>query len=170
MAIPRILCPVCDVPIDPSSAVCPSCSEDLSVLAYLSYAALRHFNDGLRLAQDGEHSRAIAELGRAVELDPDFIDAYVVLGKIHGQAGERSKAAEALRRARELSPEHGEALAALTYLHSTDALLQRAIAWLLRNAQRLLPIDRSARRRCWPVHNDLPRVPDGNGDMSRSDR
>src|SRR5690606_7569990 len=45
------------------------------------------------------------ELARAVELHPEFAEAYHLLAFVHGDLGEDEEAASAARRARELNPQ-----------------------------------------------------------------
>ena len=52
------------------------------------------------------HDEAIAAVARSVEVDPNYADAYGVLGMIYNFAGEPEKGLEAIRKAMRLNPRY----------------------------------------------------------------
>lgn len=72
--------------------------------------ALAWFEKGCRLDTDPATYAAAAEAYRkAVQLDPDFADAYCNLGTVHFNQGRRDGAEECFRKALECEPDHVEA-------------------------------------------------------------
>lgn len=108
-------------------------------------------------AQAGRHADAAAEFRRALEAQPESVEARVNLGAILGLAGDRAGAAEQLREALRLAPgnatahfnlgslllEGGSAGEALPYLEAAvagrpgDAEARQLLARALRDAGRL---------------------------------
>lgn len=60
-------------------------------------------------AQAGKAAEALAAYGRAVELSPDFADAWCNLGTVHFHRGERAEARACYVRALAADPDHLEA-------------------------------------------------------------
>jgi Tfp pilus assembly protein PilF/GTP-binding protein EngB required for normal cell division len=94
-------------------------------------------------ARRGAHDDAASAYGRAVDLDPDDIDAWFELGELLARLDRFEPARDALRRAltRSLDPaERGRAHAALGHLYAAHGALGKAVRELGK-AVRLLPSD-----------------------------
>lgn len=72
-------------------------------------AAALTYQSIVRLAM-GETDTALSMVQRALEQDPDFIDAYVQLALIHANAGRTADAEKAMRDAMARHPEEKQAL------------------------------------------------------------
>ena len=72
-------------------------------------AAALTYQSIVRLAM-GETDTALSMVQRALERDPDFIDAYVQLALIHSSAGRATDAEKAMRDAMARHPEEKQAL------------------------------------------------------------
>jgi nucleoid-associated protein YgaU len=69
--------------------------------------ALEFYNQGLDLARAGDRDGAEDKMRGAVAANPDFVDAYIVLGKLVAQRGKTSDLVQAItiwNRARDASP------------------------------------------------------------------
>ncbi|MCF2531401.1 tetratricopeptide repeat protein [Yinghuangia soli] len=113
---PGVTCPVCRVPPHPRTFTCPDCREDLAPLAFLRSRADRAYNLGLDLAKHGLGEQAVAALELALADDGSFVDALVVLGKVHAQLGNEAEARAAWQRALKAAPDHPSATAGLAHL------------------------------------------------------
>jgi tetratricopeptide (TPR) repeat protein len=71
--------------------------------------AKEHYKQGIEFGLLKDYQQAIFELTRAVELEPDFVEAYVSLGVALHKAGQDDKALENYEAAINLSPEYAEA-------------------------------------------------------------
>jgi tetratricopeptide (TPR) repeat protein len=58
-----------------------------------------HFGKGLTLYGQNKHEEAIAELQRALEVDPSFSDAYLAIGHALHKLTRLPEAVEAIQRA-----------------------------------------------------------------------
>lgn len=63
----------------------------------------KHYKNGTALVIDGEHEEAIVELDKAIELDPEYADAYYNRGLAYNNSGEIAKAISAYEKCVELS-------------------------------------------------------------------
>jgi Flp pilus assembly protein TadD len=68
----------------------------------------RH-NLGVALAQEGRLHEAVEHLERAVQLKPDYADAYYCLGGVLNQLGRRDEAIARLRQCLQIQPLHAGA-------------------------------------------------------------
>lgn len=86
----------------------------------------------------GRHAEAVSAGEEAVLRDPEYVEAYQLLGRAHLAQGELAKAMLRFEQAVHLHPEHGYALnnLGLTYLRAGEA--QKAADVLIRAAE-LLP-------------------------------
>ena len=62
-----------------------------------------HHKNGLALIMDGEYEEAIVELNKAIELDPEYADAYYNRGIAYDKSGEVAKAISDYEKCIELS-------------------------------------------------------------------
>jgi tetratricopeptide (TPR) repeat protein len=76
----------------------------------------------------GDYDRAIADYGRALELDPDYAGAFVGRGLSYYGKGDIDRAIADVDRAIRLKPEYAEALAARGVMYSFKGDSDRAIA------------------------------------------
>ncbi len=63
------------------------------------------FGKGLTLYGQNKHEEAIAELKRALELDPSFADAHLAMGHAMHRLKRLPEAAEAIKKAIEINPQ-----------------------------------------------------------------
>ncbi len=90
--------------------------------------------NGVRLQQQGDLERAIAEFRRAVELAPDRIDALSNLSVAYLQSGRPAQALPGLQRARTALPEHAGIayFLGLAYFQTESyAEARDVLAWVL---------------------------------------
>jgi tetratricopeptide (TPR) repeat protein len=64
-----------------------------------------HFGKGLTLYGQNKHEEAIAELQKAVALDPAFADALLAIGHALHKLSRLPEAVEALKKAIEINPD-----------------------------------------------------------------
>jgi parvulin-like peptidyl-prolyl isomerase len=64
-----------------------------------------HFNYGVHLESAGDLERAIAEVEQAVRLDPEYLEAQVVLAQMYEQAGRTEDALRTIETLGSLDPE-----------------------------------------------------------------
>ena len=68
-----------------------------------SLAALRQYNDGLRLGRQWKNAEAVQQFQAAIQQDPNFALAYAYLGLTYANMGNGSEAEQATRKAVDLS-------------------------------------------------------------------
>lgn len=83
-------------------------SRPLEQATTASLAALQEFTQGIIDFQQSSSAEAIPHLRRAIELDPNFAQAYAKLGGAYYSNGERRLGVEALTKAYELVSRTGE--------------------------------------------------------------
>ena len=89
-----------------------SCSVILLILLLASSVAgcqpqaVQHYNRGVELQEEGNYEQAILEYTNAIELDPNFADAYYNRGIAYKNKGEFDNAIADYSRAIELDPNH----------------------------------------------------------------
>ncbi len=93
-----------------------------------------HVNLGVFYAVSGQHERGVAELRKALAIDPAFVPASVNLADLYRAAGDESQAESVLRSALQSSPKDGSlhyalGLSLARQQRTTDALaeLQQAV-------------------------------------------
>jgi Flp pilus assembly protein TadD len=59
---------------------------------------------------------ALTQFQKAIELDPDNVEAYVYLGKIHAEQDRRDEARKLYEKALELDPNHEDVRSSLAQL------------------------------------------------------
>ncbi|HEY71936.1 MAG: hypothetical protein B6I35_05605 [Anaerolineaceae bacterium 4572_32.2] len=72
-------------------------------------SAKDHMDQGMEYIEQGQYEKAIAELKKAIELEPDNSDAHRNLGTVYGELNQWEEAAAAYEQAIELDPDFGEA-------------------------------------------------------------
>lgn len=101
------ICPVCSQVISQNTIECAHCKSHLSPIDSSPRSSADFYNRGLDLHASGDRDAAIHNIHGALALDPQFVDAYIVLGKIL-ISSESSLAYQqailAWRKARDLEP------------------------------------------------------------------
>ena len=133
-------------PVDPETA------ERLRALGYLGSASARHLEDDGRQRGDpkdkislynllkeatgaasvGDLEVAIAKAQRAIDEDPEIVEAHLFLGNFLRQSQRLDEAIAAYRATLELDPEHQEALLSLALAYKEQGRLDDALAGLER--------------------------------------
>ena len=98
-------------------------------------AARVHTELGQQYLRQGKLEIALGDLNKALEFDPDYIDAHTVIAVLYEQIGENSKAEEHYKRAAQLKPKggaelnnYGWFLCKLGRYDESQGYFQRAIA------------------------------------------
>jgi serine/threonine-protein kinase len=97
-----------------------------------------------------ERPRAIAAAQKALELDPDLVEAHVLLGNMEQQQWRWAEAEAAYRRALELSPNNAEAHAAFAGWLTSQGRTEEAIS-SCRRARELDPLAISGSDLAWTL-------------------
>ena len=84
-----------------------------------SKRASDHYNLGFVYYVRGEYPQAVERLKRAIELDPEFAEAYLALGNVYASIGNSAAACDALRSAVRLRGDWSEALNNLAWQLAT---------------------------------------------------
>ena len=66
--------------------------------------AKRFYRQGVKLEQSGDSKTAVSKFDRAIEFDPDFVDAYLARGQARWKLGKSKEAEADFARAIELDP------------------------------------------------------------------
>lgn len=111
---------------------------------YAAFAGRFPFSGGIqkllaeRLLQERDVPRAIAQLRKVVELDPEGVDAMVVLGQLLSQRREFKDARKYLEKAVDVNPERVDAYMAIGDSWENEAMAPKAVE-IYRKALRLNP-------------------------------
>jgi tetratricopeptide (TPR) repeat protein len=79
-----------------------------AAVQHLNQTPLRYLRQGIELEQAGDLQGAIQAHLKAIELDPDFVQAHINLIQLYARAGEYSKAEEEYRIAVRLNPHRAD--------------------------------------------------------------
>ena len=115
-------------PVSESPSPTPSPTEVATPSAADVAAASQARLQGLQLRNQGRYDDAIATLKKSVQLDPQNLSSYVILGWTQHLAGQETAAAQTLQQALERDPDHVPALNALGIVHLVSGDLQAAVA------------------------------------------
>ena len=80
--------------------------------------ALDYFNDALAAYQSGNFSEAIKNYNKAIEINPDYADAYYNRGNAKGALGNMQGAIEDFNKALQLNPNDFKAQKAKEFTQS----------------------------------------------------
>ncbi len=120
-----ILCPTCGVPPRPGTTICPQCKEDLAALIHLQSLPAIYYNEGVRLAGEGQLDAAIARLLLAVGRDPSLVAPYAMLARLYARKRLWREAASWWREVLAREPENAAARAGLTEALRREAARRR---------------------------------------------
>lgn len=100
-----LACPWCRCALAAVSPQCPGCAGDLRPLVQVRDLANGHFNEAVRAARAGDWHRAAEQVTVTLALQPEDLDAIVLLAKISRRQGRGERARQLWERALELAPE-----------------------------------------------------------------
>ncbi|MGH3941991.1 MAG: hypothetical protein ACRDTG_25895 [Pseudonocardiaceae bacterium] len=98
-------CPWCRRALAAVSPQCPGCAGDLRPLVQVMDLANGHFNEAVRAARAGDWHRAAEQVAVTLALQPEDLDAIVLLAKISRRQGRAERARQLWQRALELAPD-----------------------------------------------------------------
>lgn len=84
------------------------------------------YNLGLKSYEQGDTTSAITFFKRAIDIDPDFVDAYFNLGAIYKKQKSYYNAIQAFQKVVDLSPEDNEAVFELASCYLEDKKYEKA--------------------------------------------
>ncbi len=90
--------------------------------------AEQHYRLGLDLEKVGKYHEAAAEFARAIEIKPEFSDAYYHFGLSTLQDGDAQEAIRGLMRLMQLEPNNNQARIALGQIYFGPGYLDDALA------------------------------------------
>jgi len=90
-------------------------------------SAVARYNYGLEFSDQGELEEAIKEYHKAISIDPNFTDAYVVLGMTLFSRGKAEEAIQQCRKAISIDPNFAHAYAVLGVILSDQGKSEEAI-------------------------------------------
>jgi len=102
-----------------------------AVYAYIASApdrALGHYREGMRLLGPGEFEDAAAQFTKAIDIFPDYADAYLGRGKARQAAGQNDTARADFERAIAIDPTSEPAYTSLGTIELAQGNIQKALA------------------------------------------
>ncbi len=93
----------------------PPADDEAVVVSEQRLAAIPVFNEGVDALKAGDQAAALAKFQQAVELDPDFPDAYSAIAAVAFQAAEYAIAADAAEKLLEYRPDDLETIGTAYY-------------------------------------------------------
>ena len=111
--------------------------EDDAMVAFREAFALAeaHLEHGRILQKRAKPDKAIGDFTAAVGIDPEMVEAYLLMGNAHDSLGENDKAADSWRNAVRLQPKHTEALYKLGRLLMDRSQSKPALDYLRRASE-----------------------------------
>jgi superkiller protein 3 len=100
--------------------------------------AIKQHQEGTKLMLEKKYQKAIAFLKKAIELNPEFSEAYYNLGLSYERVGEYKDAIKNLKEARKLSPDNPNTYYALGYAYYQKKKYKQAVD-AFEHAARLKP-------------------------------
>ena len=96
-------CPAGKAEMNPVS---PAPAENLEEPLFDNGEATLHFQKAVKLYQKKGYAGAIAELEQAIEINPDYKEAYYLLGYAYYKVGKMDRSRESFNQAYELDPKY----------------------------------------------------------------
>ena len=99
------VCPQCAEKVLPKAKVCKHCAYNFETLAMNNphkNAASDHLEKGKQFYTNGEYHKSLEECSIAIELKPDYANAYYVRGIVHSKVGNHQEAENDLKEAASL--------------------------------------------------------------------
>jgi tetratricopeptide (TPR) repeat protein len=106
----------------------PTSTPTATLAATPTPSASEHMALGMEHYEQGELDQAIAEFQRAIQIDPDFVEAHYNLGLAHTDRGEFDAAIAAYEEAIRLAPDLAEAHNGLGNVYFNQDKLEQALA------------------------------------------
>ena len=116
----------------------PQGKEEVINPSPMELKAVEELNKGTDLMLKGGHKKAIEFLKKAIDLNPEFSEAYYNLGICYEQLGDHKDAIEMFKKTIELSPDSANAYYALGYAYYQKRKYKQAID-AFENTVRLKP-------------------------------
>ncbi|MBW1894726.1 MAG: tetratricopeptide repeat protein [Deltaproteobacteria bacterium] len=88
---------------------------------------LKHFNKGKAYFEEGEYKSARLEFKNAIQIDPEFAEAYHLLGKTNMEIGKPQDAFKAFSMASKFDPDNIEAHLKLATFYLLGRQLDKAM-------------------------------------------
>jgi nucleoid-associated protein YgaU len=117
------VCPVCQSRLDPASARCASCDEDLSGLIYIERQPDILYNEALSQAKRGAEAEAVRTLERGLAHQSAHTPSLLLLAKLYARQGHTPEARAALQSLLAVAPGYPgarETLAAIDAVPTVD--------------------------------------------------
>ncbi len=95
-----------------------------------SQDAINSYNKGIEMTSREKYKKAIVHFQKAIEKEPEFVDAYYNLGILEEFRGNREKAIEVFEKAHKYKPEDYEIIYKLATLHYTTENLEQAEVYI----------------------------------------
>jgi len=116
----------------------PQGKEEVKSPSPLELEAIQELNKGTELMRKGDYREAIVILKKAIDLNPEFSEAYYNVGISYEQLGKHKDAIEMFKKTIELSPDNANAYYALGYAYYQRRKYKQAID-AFENTVRLKP-------------------------------
>lgn len=88
--------------------------------------AIDLYMEGVDLYGKGKHTEAIEKYKKAIEMDPEFPEAYVGLGHAYEKQGKLDEAVKAIKKAVELAPEDPMTHMSLSMMYQKKGMIREA--------------------------------------------
>lgn len=105
----------------------PQGKEEVKSPSPLELKAIEELNKGAELMRKGDYREAIVILKKAIDLNPDFSEAYYNVGISYEQLGKHKDAIEMFKKTIELTPDDANAYYALGYAYYQKRKYKQAI-------------------------------------------
>lgn len=106
------VCPVSDIP--DNTSICPGCGTDVSPFRRVKELAKVHYNDAIRMVNEGAVDTAINRVMAALSIDDEFPEARKLLGKLFWRKKQFADAINQWQQLLAARPEDKEILELLT--------------------------------------------------------
>lgn len=86
-----------------------------------------HHQTGIRLFKEGRFSEAEKEFLRAIEINPEFVEAHNNLGLAYWRQGKKTQAIERYKKSLDMKPDYAEAMNNLAIIYDNDGRYEEAV-------------------------------------------